>query len=354
MAYNAHQEDYQRLRLRFADSLGDRTGAEALRAFATFGRRFAQERDALPQDDTDRAFHLVALATDVLDYQLPFAPEDQVTTLLDRGSDLLDEAISLDPSCFDAQRMLYVLGERDLDARHAYLAEREPEVRRLCDEAAERAARAQAGPADGERAQLAARLARQPYLRWLYAMADTSVIVGRNREAVAEGLRLLDLDASDPADVRLTLAIAYAKLEDAEGLEREVVRRLDASPTPFHLDDAWMCLARYTLAHKRGDDEAARDELRHLVSVYPHAVELLVRQTEVADGIYARFACTPYGEDELVVALSEATVILQEGAEQDGRGVVGTALVDDLRALFPEESAKALATLAHERGGDAA
>lgn len=357
MAYNPHQEDYQRLRLRFAASFDGRPPSEALRGFATFGRRFAQDRDSLPQNDTDRAFHLVALATDVLDYQLPFVSEDQVTSTLDRGHDLLVEAAGLDARCFDAQRMLHVMDETDIDERHAWLAAREPEVRRACEDAAERSAAEQAGPPDGERAQIARNLALRPHRRWLYAMADASVICGRNREAIAEGLTLLDLDPTDPTDVRLTLALAYAKLEDEEGFRDELLARLAASPVPFHMDDAWMCLARYALAHKRGDGDAARDELRRLALSYPHAIDLLVRQMEMPDGLFSRVCCAPYGEDELVIAISEATVLLQEGTAQAGRGVLGAAVVDDLTALFPSETEAALGRQAQRdaaRGGDPA
>ena len=105
MAHNPQREDYQRLGLRFARELDQGDPAAATRAFASFGRRFAQNRDALPQSDADRAFHLVVLASEVVDYQLPFATDEQAPGLIQRGKDLLDEALSLDPSCHDAVRM---------------------------------------------------------------------------------------------------------------------------------------------------------------------------------------------------------------------------------------------------------
>ena len=60
MAHDPRREDYQRLSLRFAEELDKGDPADAARAFASFGRRFAQDRDGLPQTDADRAFHLVA------------------------------------------------------------------------------------------------------------------------------------------------------------------------------------------------------------------------------------------------------------------------------------------------------
>ena len=67
MAHDARREDYLRMSLRFALSLDEGSPDHAARAFASFGRRFAQSRDSLPQSDADRAFHLVSLATELLE-----------------------------------------------------------------------------------------------------------------------------------------------------------------------------------------------------------------------------------------------------------------------------------------------
>ena len=66
MAFDPKREDYQRLALRFAHELDAGDPMIAARSFASFGRRFAQDRDSLPQSDSDRAFHLVTLATDLI------------------------------------------------------------------------------------------------------------------------------------------------------------------------------------------------------------------------------------------------------------------------------------------------
>ena len=112
----------------------------AARSFVSFGRRFAQDRDSLPQSDSDRAFHLVTLATDLIDYQLPFASDEQATSIVSRGRELLEEAIALDPDCHDAVRMLFSPSEAAFDSRYLFLREHEDEVRAFCEAEAKSAA----------------------------------------------------------------------------------------------------------------------------------------------------------------------------------------------------------------------
>ena len=56
--------------------------------------------------------------------------------------------------------------------------------------------------------------------------------------------------------------------------------------------------------------------MARLVTLYPHAGETLMRQDEYPDGVFARLAVQPSSEDELIIAVSEATVLLQEGLEE--------------------------------------
>ena len=70
MAFDPAQEEYRRLSLRFArtQKIGD--AYTATRAAAAFRRRFAWNHDSLPQTDQDRAFHLVARASELVDRAL--------------------------------------------------------------------------------------------------------------------------------------------------------------------------------------------------------------------------------------------------------------------------------------------
>ncbi|MBQ1839823.1 MAG: hypothetical protein II128_00615, partial [Atopobiaceae bacterium] len=54
------------------------------------------------------------------------------------------------------------------------------------------------------------------------------------------------------------------------------------------------------------------------------------------DGVFARLAVAPFSEDELILAISEGTVLLQEGRDDAGRGVLGTWIVRQT-GLAPQE-----------------
>lgn len=336
MAHNPMREDYQRLSLRFARELDAQGPAAAAQAFASFGRRFARDRDSLPQTDADRAFHLVALASDLIDRRLPFASDAQAEQMIERGKGLLDEALSLDRDCHDARRMRSSTEAPSVDARYAYLAGNEGEVRAACEAERDEAR----GEPDSERAALAANLAMRPYWRWLASMAEEALICGRNHDAIDAAERLLALDPHDTSDVRFTLAYALAKLEDERGLE-ELSRRYGKLGSLRPPDDAWMTIARMALAHKRCDLQAARGLLQGLVRTYPNAVDVLVRQIELPDGEFARLNVPPYGEDELVLAVSEGIVLLQEGNDRSGKGVFGSWVAREAARLDPKAAKEA-------------
>ena len=344
MAHDSRREDYQRLALRFARTI-DPNDPSAARAFAGFGRRFAQEYDSLPQSDADRAFHLVSLANEVIDHRLPFSTEDQAPELIRRGHALLDEAESLDPACFDAVRMKLSSQIASLDARYQALVDREPEVFAACEKA-----RDVEDPADDdERRRLSRSLAMRPYWRWLATMAEAALVCGRNRECVRVCEKLLASDKNDLSDVRFTLAYALAKLEDQQGLDALLARYPRICPGRG-ADDAWVILAQLTLAHRCCDLEAARECLKRLSMVYPGAPDILLRQVELPDGEFARLNVAPYSEDELVVALSEGTVLLQEGNDRTGRGVLGSWIIREATRMWPKAAARVAKEIAAEGG----
>ena len=330
MAHDARREDYLRMSLRFALSLDDVPPERAARAFSSFGRRFSQERDSLPQSDADRAFHLVALATELLDYRVPFASEDLVDTLSDRARGMLDEALSLDPACHDAARMRASLETTSYEERLRLLLAGADRVRAACEEERDRLCEL----LDEPRRPLAASISLRPWWRWLAETAECALICGHNREAVRAAETLLNTDVHDLSGARLTLAYALAKLEDAPALERLAARYpLLGAARPA--DDAWMLLARIALAHKRLELDAARGLMERLLELYRGCAKVLVRQMEIADGRFARIVVPPYGEDELVVAVSEGVVLLQEGVDRLGRGVLGTWVARTAAELDP-------------------
>lgn len=332
MAHDSRRDDYLRMSLRYALSLDASDPGAAARAFATFGRRLAQERDTLPQADADRAFHLVARATEVLDYRLPFAGDAQVDTLTAQARSLLDEAISLDPSCHDAVRMRMAVETGSYEERWRFLSERAEAVRASCEAERDQLC----GLLDEARRPFAASLAMRPWWRWLAEMAECALICGRNRESARVARRLLEADPTDLSDVRFTLAYALAKLEDDAALA-ELAANYPGPGEMGRPDDAWILLAQIALAHGRWDLRAARELVGRLLEAYPGCAGPLVRQMEIADGRFARIRVEAYSEDEMVLALSEGVVLLQEGVERSGRGVLGAWLARTASELRPRE-----------------
>ncbi len=337
MAHEPRKEDYQRLSLRYMSTLDEEDDASATRRFSTFSRTFAQDRDSLPQSDADRAFHLVVLATNIIDYQLPFATEEKVPELKAQAKRQLEEAVSLDSECHDAVRMLLATNAPTVDAHYQALASRVEDVRISCESARDKARET----FEDEREELACNVAMRPYWRWLACMAELALICGRNHDAIAACEKALESDPHDMSDVRFTLALALAKLEDDKGFED--LRRRYASISPMcGPDDAWMLLASTALAYKRCDLTSAREALRHIVDLYPHAALTLIRQGELPDGEFARIHVSPYSEDELILATSESIVLFQEGNDRTGRGVFGAWVAREMASAYPKAAKEAL------------
>ena len=314
MALDPHTEDFQRLGMRFAASLDGTDPFSAARAVADFGRRYRQQRDRLPQTDADRAFGLVTRATDLIDYQLPFSTDEGASRLVVEARKLLLEALDVDRRCHDARRMLAAAESPSPNDCQHFLSDGAEAVRADC----ERARAATDLP--GEAAEVASALAMRPYVRWLAAQAACALVCGRYRLCVRLAHELLGLDPTDAADVRLTLALAYAKLEDDAALDT-LCRH--AGPSSGL---AWYALARMACAFKRGDRAGAEREVSLLLRAYPHAGTTLSRQDDLPDGVFARIVVAPMGEDELILATSEATVLLQEGCDASERGTLGSWL----------------------------
>jgi tetratricopeptide (TPR) repeat protein len=175
----------------------------------------------------------------------------------------------------------------------------------------------------------------RPYLRWLSTQAEQALICGRNKEALALALECLRIDPHDIADARFSVALAYAKLEDEAALDN-FVYQLQQRGSMRPDNDPWTLLSRMALRFKALDTEDARDWVTELIRTYPHAAEALIRQTELPVGIFARISTAPYSEDELIVAISEATILLQEGVDPMDRGTLGTWLATEVARQQPQ------------------
>ena len=243
---------------------------------------------------------------------------------------ILDEALALDPFCPDARRLVHAQDSASLEDHLQFLEEGLPAVRRDCEARAAAARRARIGDAESEVGKIAAELALAPCQRWLQSLAELSLLGGRYGRAIDYARECLALDPKDPADARWTAALAFAKLDDGEGLVafvEEARLAYESRPAP----DAWLVIARLALAWKAGDDEAARNGIGWLLATYPMAGTTLTQLAEVPEPMFARLAVAPHSEDELVMAVSEAAVLFQEGADESGLGPLGAFVVHDPR-----------------------
>ena len=270
MAFDAQVEDWQRMGMRLARTLdaGDPFGS--VRAAVSFGHRYASDRDSLPQTNSERAFRLVAQATELIDYELPFAEPARADHIIAEARGMLEQARTLDPHCHDAARMIAAQDRPSFDEFYHYLTEGDAAVRAGCERA-----RDAVNLPDPQACRLARDLAFLPYLRWLANEASRALICGRYRKAIEHATELARLDENGIADADLTLAIAHTKLEDQAALDELAAR--GGGP----MGNAWLALATLAMAYKRRDMSAATQVTSQIIAKWPHAALTLELQDEL-------------------------------------------------------------------------
>ena len=198
MSLLARAEDFERLAIRWAAAPHEgATPAEVIAAIAAFPEQFAADRDRLPQNDTDRAFALVDKASRILDDAVFDAETDQrADELTCTAAGYLDEALRLDPQCFDALRIRHSLDSGSRDAAVAFLDGKRAEVRDACREISR-----QAGVTLADH-HWSSSVYMRPYLRWEMNLANEQLNCGRYRASLAVCERALDADEADVVGVR--------------------------------------------------------------------------------------------------------------------------------------------------------
>lgn len=329
MAFDPKKEDFDRLFIHHLIETGA-TEPPNPQQFNSYVAHFSDNPDTLITSDEDKAFHLMAQAVEKIDYLLPTVNESEGKPFVLDGQKLLARACELDPHCFDALRMHQAMVCTVLEDHFQYLVAQEEEVHQTCIEKGTAAAKG----VSEEFAEAVVELAMRPYYRWLAALATRALLSGRNKAAISYGQKLFSLDPIDFGDIRFTLALAYAKLEDAEGLAKLEKQYATVFP-PRPPDDAWMMLARLALAFKTNNRECANDLLDKLLARYKTGTLTLFIQRDLPEGEYARLNVEPYSEDELILAVSEAAVLLQEGNDFTGRGIFGHWLGSEIERRYP-------------------
>ena len=196
MAFDPIQEDCHRLVLEALrrDNIPLTDGPAVERLMEQFTRNPAP----LIVHDRDRAGHLIAKVVEAVDYRIPFIPDDtQAEQEETAAENMLREAAALDPTNWDAQRMLTALTANSNEEYVQYLVSKRDEVEH---DLALKIASAQ----DPYEREAAGDLTRRPYLRWLAALASRALISGRYRLSLETANRSLDFAPNDPAGVRHT------------------------------------------------------------------------------------------------------------------------------------------------------
>ncbi len=321
--------------------------------------RFNRDPNSLIVNDRERSFHLVAQATAAIDYRLPFIPDgDDADREASAAEAELREACTLDPSNWDAHRMLAALEAESNDAYVSYLIDHRAEVCAAYDETV-RAAQ------DAYSREYARDLGKRPYVRWLAALASHALIAGQYRLSLQAAEDCLSLAPDDPAGVRHTAMLTMAKLEYArDDLARFRARHAASYRSPVgarrrhHLaekpTDAWECLAEMAIAYHELDFAGATRALRALMRAYPRSAEPLFFQPEFPEGVFGRVNVEPGSDDELILALSEATPLLQEGlGAPDNAGLaVWIATHDLVQDALGQQSAHAHSSHGQANGGE--
>lgn len=301
MSMSPQAEDFERLALRWASSPRAAKGyPNMIAAITAFPELYAKKRDALPQNDSDRAFGLVARACLAIDRGVPYAESDAAAQhIADEAAKLVAEALKLDPACWDAVRVRRHLERPSREEMSSFLSEGQQRVRASCEEVSGAAGM----PAQDGRWSLSVYL--RPYLRWLFDLANEQLGCGRYRLALATCERLLELDAADAVGARQVAAYCCVKLEDAGALESLMGR--------FPGDaNAWFMLSRCFMAYKQRRLGDASAVLAEIVKTFPQAGVTLSYQDELPPGMFGHLEYADGSADELYVAVSEGAVVLDE------------------------------------------
>lgn len=256
-----------------------------------------QNPEAYIDSDAERAFALLAQAMrkfhesahddDLLDDDQYMAARNKRFEAL-RGA--CQAALSVDADCLDAQLLLTLatVGRPDklLDALY--------ELEEKCPEEPAFAQLDWGNPWDRARLRLRAAISRTcaDCACWKMALETASSVL-----AVTES-------AGDPLGARNTAALAYARLEDEEGL--------NALEARFAQGNAWTSLARCLLLYKLERTPAARRSLRGFAQLNQGAAYAMMRPVFVEVYLPDRPDYAPGSFEEAMAAVHEAEVIIAD------------------------------------------
>ena len=148
----------------------------------------------------------------------------------------------------------------------------------------------------------------RPYKRLVGVTARTLLETGRARMARTLCERSLDVDRSDPMGMRMTLALALARLEDEDGLDA-----LDARHG--RRGNAWIHLARAVLLYKLDRMGAAERALAGFCTLCEGGAFALLRPSFVETYLPDRPDFAPGSFSETMLAVHEADPLIVDAPD---------------------------------------
>lgn len=144
-----------------------------------------------------------------------------------------------------------------------------------------------------------------PHARLLAALARHCVFCTRYRQAIAWGEELLSMCPNDEVGVRHSMAIAYARLEDEEGLNR-LDDRFSHESTP------WALLSRTILLYRLERYPAARRALNGFARLVDGAAFALLRPVLLPPYLPDRPDVDPRGFEAALQAVYEMETVIAD------------------------------------------
>lgn len=289
--------------------------------YAELVRAVRENPAGFVDDSSDQAFAKVAEALAQLDgagSDDDLLDDDEYLRVrrrrLDRLAQSCTEALSIDENCLDA-RLLSVLA-----------ADETPDITlgRLLDLTHELDEQTPVVPDEGQTDAWNDVLAR-PRLRLDAAVARTCLETARHRMAISTCESLLSRSPADQLGARFTLALALARLEDADAFEELDVRF-------GRTGNAWFHLARTLLLYKLERESAARRALHGFDQLCEGGAYVLLRPAYVDTYLPDRPIFSAGSFEEATMAVHEADPIIvdvpdfvswasaQPGIEESARG----------------------------------
>ena len=145
----------------------------------------------------------------------------------------------------------------------------------------------------------------RPHLRLLAGLARQAIATTRYTLAASCCLRALDACPTDEVGARHTMAIAFARLEDEDGLNK-----LDDRIN--HESSAWSLLARALLLYRLERYDSARRALRSYASLVEGGAYALLYPVLLPPYLPARPDAAPLSFDAAMQAIFEAETVITD------------------------------------------